>query len=127
MEPVAIVTALALFQFFAFSYWVGAARVKHGVHAPAITGHPEFERSFRVQQNTLEQLVAFLPALWIFGLYVHALIAAALGLLFIVGRFVYRTSYLKDPTTRSLGFGIGALSIIALLIGGLIGALLSWF
>jgi uncharacterized MAPEG superfamily protein len=126
VEPVAIVTALALFQYFAFSYWVGAARVKHGVHAPAITGHPEFERSFRIQQNTVEQLIVFLPALWIFGWYVHALTAAALGLLFIVGRFVYRASYLRDPSTRSLGFGIGALAMSALLIGGLIGAVLSW-
>lgn len=126
MEPVAIVTVLALFQFFAFGYGVGAARIRHGVPAPAITGHPDFERNFRIHQNTLEQLVVFLPALWLFGWYVNAWIAAVIGLSFIAARFVYRASYLANPSTRSLGFGIGALATGVLLFGGLIGAVIRW-
>jgi hypothetical protein len=79
VEPVAIVTVLALLQYFFFGYQVGAARIRYDVAAPATTGHPLFERNFRIHQNTLEQLIAFLPGLWLFGWYVHALVAAALG------------------------------------------------
>ncbi|ANO51656.1 MAPEG family protein [Woeseia oceani] len=124
MEAVAIVTGLALLQLFVFAFQVGKMRVKHGVKAPAVSGHEEFERMFRVHMNTLEQIVIFLPALWLFALYVNPLIAAGLGLLFIIGRFVYRASYLVDPGKRSMGFTLGWLPMMALLIGGMIGALL---
>ena len=126
MEPVAIVTALALLQLFGFSFMVGKQRAKHGVKAPAITGEPEFERAFRIHQNTIEQLVIFIPALWLFGHYVHELIGAGLGLVFIVARFIYRGSYMNDPTSRGKGFGLGALAMLILLVGGLIGAIMSW-
>jgi len=126
VEPIAIITVLAVFQAFSFAYLVGKQRVKHGVKAPATTGEPEFERAFRIHQNTVEQMVVFLPALWLFGYYVHALIGAGLGLVFIAARFIYRGSYLNEPTSRTAGFGIGALTMMILLIGGLIGAVLSW-
>lgn len=126
VEPVAIVTVLALLQYFFFGYQVGAARIRYGVTAPATTGHPQFERNFRIHQNTLEQLIAFLPGLWLFGWYVHAVVAAALGLLFIAGRFVYRASYLADPASRAPGAAMGGLASIVLLLGGLIGAVISW-
>ena len=71
-------------------------------------------------------MVIFLPALWIFGYYVDAQIGAGLGLLFVVSRLIYRRSYLSDPTSRTAGFGIGALTMMILLFGGLIGAILSW-
>ena len=126
MEPVAIVTVLALFQYFLFGYHVGAARIRFDIAAPATTGHPQFERHFRVHQNTLEQLIAFLPGLWLFGWYVNPLIAAALGLLFIAGRFVYRTRYLAEPSTRTVAVAIGGGATVVLLVGGLIGSVLSW-
>lgn len=122
MEAIAIVTILAALQVFWFAFMVGSARVKTGVRAPACSGPPEFERANRVHLNTLEQYVLVIPAMWIFGLYVHDLIAAGLGLLFIIGRFVYRSAYLKDPKTRSAGFGIGAVAFAVLAVGGLIGA-----
>ncbi len=126
MAPVAIVTVLALLQLFVFAFQVGKQRAKHEIKAPAISGEVEFERTFRVHQNTLEQLVIFVPALWLFGYYVHSLIGAGIGLVFIIARFVYRGSYLSDPSTRSTGFGIGALAMMVLLLGGLIGAIVSW-
>lgn len=124
MEAIAIVTVLALIQFFIFSMDVGKARVKYGVSAPSISGNPEFERAFRVQQNTLEQLIQFLPALWMFGYYVHALWGAAIGVVFIIGRFVYRAGYLQDPSQRGKGFIIGMAASSILLLGGLIGAVM---
>ena len=126
MEPIAIVTVLALLQLFVLAYLVGKQRVKHGIKAPAISGAADFERAFRIHQNTMEQLVIFIPALWLFGYYVNALIGAGIGVVFIIARFVYRGSYLNDPSTRTAGFGIGALAMMALLLGGLVGAVISW-
>lgn len=125
MEAIAIVTVLALIQFFIFSMDVGKARVKYGVSAPSISGNPEFERAFRVQQNTLEQLIQFLPGVWMFGYYVHALWGAAIGVVFIIGRFVYRAGYLQDPSKRGKGFMISMAATAILLLGGLIGAVMN--
>jgi len=127
MDLVAIVTILALGQFVLFSIQVGSMRGKHGVKAPAMSGHPEFERMFRIQQNTMEQLVVFVPALWIFARYVNPLWAAGMGLVFIVGRFIYRSSYLKDPASRSMGFTITFVPTAVMLVWGLIAALRSYF
>ena len=125
MEYVAIVTCLALIQSFVFAIQVGQQRVKHDVRAPATTGAPEFERAFRVHQNTLEQLIIVIPALWIFASYWKAEVAAAIGLVFVISRQVYRNAYLADPAGRSTGFGIGAAAMIVLLLGGLVGAVMN--
>lgn len=127
MESIAIVTILALGQFVFFSIQVGSMRAKHHVKAPAISGHPEFERMFRIQQNTMEQLVAFIPALWIFGYLVNPYWGAAFGLLFIVGRFVYWSSYRKDPASRGAGFTITFLPTAVMLVWSLIAAAKVYF
>ena len=57
MELPAIVTMLALLEYMFFSLRVGLGREKLGVPAPATTGNAEWERMFRGQQNTLEQLI----------------------------------------------------------------------
>ncbi|MGB5347646.1 MAG: MAPEG family protein [Woeseia sp.] len=124
MELLAIVTTLALLQVFWFAFMVGKERQKHNVPAPMMTGHDDFMRAFRVHMNTVEQLIIFIPGLWLFGYYIDARVAAGLGVLFIIGRFVYRGAYMKDPQARSAGFGISALSMMALVIGGLIGAII---
>jgi len=124
MESVAIVTILALAQFVFFSIQVGSMRAKHGVKAPATSGHPEFERMFRIQQNTMEQLVAFVPALWMFAWLVNPMWGAGLGIVFIIGRFIYRSSYLKDPGSRSAGFTITFLPTAVMLVWSLIVAVL---
>ena len=126
MQAVAIVTILALAQFILFTIQVGSMRGKHGVKAPAITGHPDFERMFRVQQNTMEQLVAFIPALWIYAYLVNPFWGAAIGLVFIIGRFIYRASYLKDPDSRGPGFTLTFLPTAVMLVWSLIDALLSF-
>lgn len=104
MEWVIIVTVLALLQYTWFGIQVGAVRGKQGLKAPAMFGAPEFDRMFRVHYNTMEQLVLMLPLMWIFAHQVNALWAAGFGVVFIVGRFIYRAAYLKDPAGRSVGF-----------------------
>lgn len=127
MELIAIVTGLALIQVFVFAFQVGGARGKYSVPAPATSGDVNFERIFRVHQNTVEQLIIFVPGLWMFGYYVDATIGAGIGLLFLVGRQTFRHAYLGDPKSRGRSFGIGALAMMVLLIGGMIGAALSYF
>jgi glutathione S-transferase len=125
MPYVAIVTVVALLQFFWFGWQVGVARGKYNIAAPAISGNEIFERVFRVHMNTLEQLVVFLPALWIFASYISPLWAAGIGAVFIVGRALYARSYVKDPKSRSAGFALTALPELALLIGILIWAVMA--
>lgn len=123
MPFVAIVTVLALLQFFYLSLQVGRARSRYGVAAPATSGNEIFERHFRVHMNTQEQLVMFLPSLWIFSAYISSLWAAALGVVFILGRAIYAISYVRDPKTRSLGFGLTILPTMAMMIGILVWAI----
>jgi glutathione S-transferase len=123
MPYLALVTVLALLQFLYFGIQVGRARGRYGVAAPATTGNEHFERHFRVQMNTLELLVMFLPALWLFGSYVSPIWGAALGAVFIVGRGIYAQTYVSDPKKRSLGFALSMLPTLALLIGVVIWAI----
>ncbi|HLT63147.1 MAG TPA: MAPEG family protein [Pseudohongiella sp.] len=124
MELVAIVVSLALLQYTYFGGLVGRARVKYNVQAPAVTGDPVFERYYRVQMNTLESLVTFLPSIFIFASYVSSDIAALLGVVFIIGRQLYMRAYVNNPASRGLGFGLTILPSMILAIGGLIGAVL---
>lgn len=122
MAYVDIVTALALLQFIVFGFKVAKARGRHGVKAPATTGNETFERHFRVQQNTLEQLIVFLPGLYLFSHYFSPPVAAALGLVYLIGREVYAATYVKDPAKRDVGYGLTLLPVVILVLGGLIGA-----
>jgi glutathione S-transferase len=122
MAYVDIVTALALLQFMAFGIRVSGARGKYGVKAPAVAGNEIFERHFRVQQNTLEQLVAFVPGIYLFSHYFNPLWGAALGVVYLIGRQLYSASYVKDPAKRGPGFGMTFLPVVVLIAGGLIGA-----
>ena len=117
----ALVSALALLLYVVVFANAGRARARHNIKAPAVTGAPEFERAFRVQQNTLEQLVWFIPALWLFALYVSPLWGGIVGLVWIAGRAYYALSYYRDPETRGPGFLIGFASAGVLLVGALIG------
>jgi len=123
MHWVNVVVIAALVQYFVFSALVGRARGKYGVKAPAVTGHEMFERYFRVHQNTLEQLVIFVPAIWLFGYYVSGAWAAVLGVVYLIGRTIYAATYIKDPDSRSAGFGLTFLPIAVLVAGALIGVI----
>lgn len=123
MALVHIVVVLALLQFVWFGILVGKARARHGVKAPATTGNPEFERIYRVHMNTLELLVVFIPAIFLFGAYVDSRWAAGLGVVYLIGRFIYSAGYSKAAEKRSVGFGLSMLPVLVLLVGGLIGAI----
>jgi hypothetical protein len=127
MVLVEIVTALALLQYFLFSVLVGQARVKYGVKAPAVTGHEMFERHYRVQMNTLEVLVLLLPSLWLAARYWSPLLVAGLGVVYLVGRFVYLRAYVRDPASRGTGFVLSIGPAMTLLLAGLAGAVLAAF
>ena len=116
---VVIVTFLALLLYFYMGLRVAAARGKHGVVAPAVIGAPEFERAYRVQMNTLEWLPLFLPSMWLFAAYWNQFAAAGVGLVWILGRLIYMTSYTKDPAKRGPGFGLQAAATMVLLLGAL--------
>lgn len=115
MTPyIALITLLTVVLMIVTAMLVGKARGTHGVKAPATTGHPDFERAYRVQANTLEAAVAFLPALWIAGSYSSANIAAVLGAVWLLGRVLYVTGYLKAAEKRGLGFMIAFLALAGL-------------
>ncbi|MCX7554287.1 MAPEG family protein [Marinicella sp. S1101] len=124
MLYVIVVLVLALLQYSFFSFMVGSARGKFQVNAPAVTGHEVFERYYRVQQNTLEQLIIFIPALLLFATYAHALSAAVLGVVYLLGRQLYYTTYIKDPKSRGLGFVTGFLASHILLLGALVAVIM---
>ncbi|MEI9930966.1 MAG: MAPEG family protein [Rhizomicrobium sp.] len=121
---VAIVTVIAVLVFFWTGYRVATMRGKHDIKAPAVTGHPEFDCAYRVQVNMLEQIVIFLPLLWLSEAYFRLFpyLTGALGLVWIVGRIMYATGYsAENPGGRSTGFLIAGAATIGLLITTIIG------
>jgi uncharacterized membrane protein YecN with MAPEG domain len=127
MALVALVTIIALLEYTWFGVEVARARSRFGVSAPATTGDPTFERYFRVQQNTTEQLLVFLPAVWLAGYFVHGTTAAALGLVFVIGRALYARGYVQAAEKRGTGFIVGEIASVLLLIIGLVGAIAALF
>lgn len=123
MELVILIVVLALGEYIVFSAQAGRARVKYGIKAPATTGNAVFERYFRVQQNTLEQLILFIPAIFSFAWMAERVgwpgheIAAALGVIWLIGRALYARSYVRDPLQRGLGFMLTFVPSGILLLG----------
>ena len=115
----ALITCLAILFYFFTAVQVTRARSAHGIKAPAISGHPDFERVFRVQMNTLEWMPIFLPSLWLFAIYIGDRSAAALGLIWIIGRILYMVGYMRAAGKRGPGFGIQATACIVLWFGAL--------
>ena len=124
MNYVYIVALLAIVQFIYFSMLVGKARGNYGIKAPAMTGHEGFERAVRVQMKTLEQLICFLPALLIAAVYWPPVYVAAAGVVYLVGRTLYRQAYVADPAKRGLGFLLTFLPTTLLVLAGLVGAVM---
>ncbi len=120
---VALVTLLILIQYTYFFMRTGMARGKDTVKAPATSGDEAYERKLRVQMNTLEQMAITLPSMWLCAHFFRADVAAILGTVFIVGRAIYSSSYIKDPSKRGPGFGIGFLANTALILASLYGVI----
>src|SRR5438270_8216081 len=117
----ALVTLLAIAFYFFVSTRVAAAHAKFGVKLPATTGNPDFERVYRVQMNTLEWMPTFLVPLWLCALYLSDIGAAAVGLVWIVGRALYFTGYSKATEKRLPGFFIQVVACVLLFIGAVVG------
>jgi uncharacterized membrane protein YecN with MAPEG domain len=116
---VALVTLLALLTYVWMGLQVGRARGKTGIAAPAMTGDPLLERTIRAHLNTLEWLPIFLASLWVFAIYWNDLVAAGLGVLWIVGRILYQTGYVAEAGKRATGMMIQTLAVAVLLFGAL--------
>jgi glutathione S-transferase len=124
----AAVTVLTVLLGLYTMMLVGRMRSKHAVQAPAMTGAPEFERAFRVQMNTLEQVVLFLPVLWLATVYpvLSGYLAPGLGLLWLVGRVLYASGYMAAAAKRSLGFLIAGVALLGLLLLSIVGIVHAW-
>ena len=118
----ALVTGLALLVYLGTIALCARARGRYAIKAPAVTGHPLFERAFRIQQNTAEQLLLFLPSLWLCAATLSPLWAGIVGLVFVAARLLYAVSYARDPASRGPGFTVGFAASVLLLLGGLVGA-----
>ncbi len=125
MAWVDIVGIAAVVQLILFGVLVGRARRDYALAAPATTGHPVFERYYRVQMNTVETLIAFLPGLWLAAKYWPPHYVAAIGAVYLIGRVVYLRGYIADPDKRHMGYLLSALPTMVLLLGALIGAIRS--
>lgn len=124
MDLTALIILLALGQYVYFTLRVGAGRARYGVDAPATSGDERWERLYRVQMNTLEQLVVFVPGMMIFSSYASARWAWVPGVIFIVGRQLYAWEYVRDPKSRGPGMGVTLLANAVLLVGALVGVAL---
>jgi uncharacterized membrane protein YecN with MAPEG domain len=125
MAWVQLVALLALFEYLVFGNAVGNARARYGIKAPATGGDENFERYFRVQQNTLELLIVFLPVLAIAAAYWNPVWVAAIGTVYLIGRLVYFRAYVREPRQRSLGYGLSIVPVLLLALGSVIGVVRS--
>lgn len=121
-----LIAVLSLLLYLVLTINVGRARAKYKVPAPTTTGNPDFERVLRVQQNTLEQLIFFLPLLWLFSSHVSPFWAGIIGTIWLIGRIIYAWGYYQAAEKRGIGFAISSLSGMALLLGALIGIVGDW-
>ena len=120
----AIVTLLAIALYFFFATRVAVAHGKFGVKLPATTGNLDFERVFRAHENTLEWMPTFMVPLWLCAIYLSDITAAALGLLWIVGRVVYFVGYSKAVEKRLPGFFIQSTACMLLFVGAAAGVVI---
>jgi glutathione S-transferase len=124
MNWVMLVTMLAVVVLFGVTINVGRARAKAGIKPPAMTGDPDFERAVRVHHNMLEQMMVFLPSLWIFATIVSPMYAAILGAVWVVGRILYAWGYYQAAEKRGLGFAVSSVASMLLMFGSLIGVVM---
>lgn len=117
----ALVTLLTVILMLGCGIYVGRARTLYGIKAPATTGHELFERAFRIQMNTIEGVLLFLPVLWLCAVYKSDMYAGVLGVAWVAARVFYAVTYARDPSSRSAGFGISLAATVMLFILSLLG------
>ena len=123
---VPLVTCAAMLLYVIITFNVGRARMRYGVKPPATSGDEDFLRYFRTQQNTLEQMMLFLPSLWLCGWFVSDIIAASLGAVWVFGRIWYALGYYSNSPKRMPGFLISLLASNILLLGAIYGIVTTW-
>lgn len=116
-----LVVVLAALEVFVFAALVGRGRATHGVPAPATTGPPAWERLNRIHQNSIEQLVVFVPLFLVFSLTVHKTWGAVLGVVFVAARVVYAVGYARAAEKRAAGAAMTSVVQILLGLGALVG------
>ncbi len=119
-----LATLLILAVYGAFLGIVSRARTRYGVPAPAVSGHIEFEKRYRVQMNTLEQLIPTLIGLWLTAAWIGDVWAGLGGLAFAFARLLYARGYFAAPEKRATGFTLGLIATSAMLIAPLVAAIL---
>ena len=124
MKLTAWVTIASLLMYVWVFVNVGKARGKYHVKAPSTEGPVEFLTALRVQTNTVEQIVLFLPLLWLSCLYQSDLVAAILGAFWVAGRIVYALGYYQAPEKRSVGFLISSVASVGLLLCAIVGLII---
>lgn len=118
---IALITILTVLLMLATIITVGRARGKYGIKAPATSGHDGFERAFRVQMNTQESALLFLPSLWTASAFGVAWVSVTLGAVWLLGRVWYAVSYSNPAGNRGPGFAIGMLALLGLIVQALWG------
>lgn len=116
----ALMTLLAVLWLVITAIMVGRARGKYKVRAPATTGDPAFERAYRVQMNEVENLVAFLPSMWIFAWFGNPRLAAIAGGVYLVGRIAYAVGYWRDARHRRYGYRIATATLAITWVAALV-------
>lgn len=119
----ALMTLIAVLWLLFTGFMVGRARTKYKVPAPATTGDPAFERAFRVQMNELENLVAFLPAMWIFAWFGNPRLAALACGVYLVGRVAFAIGYWREARQRRYGYTISMATLAITWVAALVGVL----
>lgn len=119
----ALLTLAAVALLMALAANVGRQRHRHGINAPATSGHPEFERAYRAQMNTIENAVAFLPVLWLYSAFLSDAWAAMLGAAWVAARAWYAIAYQHDPAQRGAPFTLSLLIVVVLALGAAWGVL----
>lgn len=123
----AAVTLLAILVTIGTAILVARVRRSTGIQPPAMSGDPRLERALRVQGNTTEGFIVFLPALWLAALYFQGWIPGIIGLVWCLGRILYALTYKPaNPDQRFAGFALTVFPTIILAILALIGIVNAW-
>jgi uncharacterized membrane protein YecN with MAPEG domain len=112
----AAVSLLAILIAIGFAILVARTRRATGIQPPAMSGDLRLERALRVQGNTVEGFIVFIPALWLATLYFQGWIPPLIGLIWCLGRIIFAVGYMTSAEKRHVGFTISIFSVLALVI-----------